>query len=107
MRGYVITGDVRFLDTYLAVRGSVSPTLDDLRRLAAGSAGIKHLDALAPLVLTIHSRAGVIETVNPAAERMFGYPAVELIGKTFSYFESSPQSFSMGQCSHRRPNEAA
>jgi PAS domain S-box-containing protein len=34
-------------------------------------------------IITIHSRGGIIETVNPAAERMFGYTAADLIGQNF------------------------
>ncbi len=62
VRGYVVTGDERFLEPYLAVRDSVRPTLGDLRRLAAGSAAIKHLDALAPLVdAKMENMARVVE----------------------------------------------
>ena len=35
-------------------------------------------------IITLHARGGIIETVNPAAEHMFGYPASELVGKNFS-----------------------
>ena len=35
-------------------------------------------------VITIHARGGVVETVNPAAEKMFTYGAVEVIGQNFS-----------------------
>jgi len=33
-------------------------------------------------IITIHARNGTIKTVNPAAERMFGYAASELIGQS-------------------------
>ena len=34
-------------------------------------------------IITIQAHSGIIETVNPAAERMFGYAPTELIGKAF------------------------
>lgn len=35
-------------------------------------------------IITLHARGGIIETVNPAVEQMFGYTAAELIGQNFS-----------------------
>ncbi len=35
-------------------------------------------------IVTLHARGGLIEKANPAAERMFGYNAAELVGQNFS-----------------------
>ncbi len=35
-------------------------------------------------IITIHARGGIVETVNPAAEKMFGYAAAELSGQKLS-----------------------
>jgi PAS domain S-box-containing protein len=36
-------------------------------------------------IVTIHAQGGVVESVNPAIEHMFGYTAAELIGKGFGF----------------------
>ncbi|MHB8948230.1 MAG: hybrid sensor histidine kinase/response regulator [Rhodoferax sp.] len=42
------------------------------------------LNTVADGIITIYARGGMVKTVNPAAERMFGYSAAELIGQNFS-----------------------
>ena len=42
------------------------------------------LNTVADGIITIHARGGIIETVNPAIELMFGYTSAELLGKNFS-----------------------
>ncbi|GGY71953.1 hypothetical protein GCM10011613_16080 [Cellvibrio zantedeschiae] len=42
------------------------------------------LGTVADGIVTFHVRSNMIETVNPAAEKMFGYEPNELIGKRFS-----------------------
>jgi len=36
-------------------------------------------------IVTIHAQGGVVESVNPAIEHMFGYTASELVGKGFGF----------------------
>ncbi len=42
------------------------------------------LNTVADGIITFHASSGIVETVNPSAERMFGYAATELIGQGFS-----------------------
>jgi len=42
------------------------------------------LDTVVDGIVTLHAKDGLVETINPAAERMFGYPAAEVIGRPFS-----------------------
>jgi PAS domain S-box-containing protein len=42
------------------------------------------LNTVADGVITIHASGGIVESVNQAAERMFGYAAAELVGQKFS-----------------------
>ena len=42
------------------------------------------LNTVADGIITLHAQGGIVETVNPAIEKMFGYGASELIGKNFS-----------------------
>jgi len=42
------------------------------------------LNTVADGIITIYARGGMIKTVNPAAERMFGYSGIELVGQNFS-----------------------
>ncbi|HWP89091.1 MAG TPA: ATP-binding protein, partial [Burkholderiales bacterium] len=49
-RGYSLTGNDAFLKPYLAVRKTIEPNLQELRRLTTLAAAQERLDALAPLV---------------------------------------------------------
>ena len=42
------------------------------------------LNSVADGIMTLQSSNGLIETMNPGAERMFGYSSAELIGQNFS-----------------------
>ena len=42
------------------------------------------LNTVADGIVTLHGRGGIVETVNPATEKMFGYNAAELINQNFS-----------------------
>jgi PAS domain S-box-containing protein len=42
------------------------------------------LDTVVDGIVTLHADSGIIETVNPAAERMLGYTIEELVGQNFS-----------------------
>ncbi|MDD4928326.1 MAG: PAS domain S-box protein [Gallionella sp.] len=62
------------------------------------------LNTVADGIITIHAAGGIVETVNPAAERMFGYGAAQLVGQNvtrlipaFEQDASSNGMFSIGQ----------
>ncbi|HAF44780.1 MAG TPA: hypothetical protein DCK83_07530, partial [Gallionellaceae bacterium] len=42
------------------------------------------LNTVADGIVTLRARDGIVKTINPAAERMFGYSAADLIGHDFS-----------------------
>ena len=42
------------------------------------------LNTVADGIITLNARGGIVETVNPAAEQMFGYGPGELVGQEFS-----------------------
>ncbi|MFZ1377354.1 MAG: PAS domain S-box protein [Geothrix sp.] len=42
------------------------------------------LDTVVDGIITLRAQDGLVETINPAAQRMFGYPAAEVIGRPFS-----------------------
>jgi PAS domain S-box-containing protein len=60
---------------------------EDLRDREARLRAI--LDAAADAIITINHR-GIIQSVNPATERMFGYAAAEMVGQNVTMLMSSP-----------------
>jgi len=42
------------------------------------------LNTVADGIVTLHGRGGIVETANPATEKMFGYTAAELVSQNFS-----------------------
>jgi len=48
------------------------------------------LNTVADGIITLHAPSGIVETVNPAAEQMFGYSAAELTGQNFSMLIPGP-----------------
>ena len=42
------------------------------------------LNTVADGIITLHAIGGIVETVNPATERMFGYTVAELVGQNVS-----------------------
>ncbi len=42
------------------------------------------LDSVADGIMTLHASGGMIESVNPAAQKLFGYSAAELVGRSIS-----------------------
>jgi PAS domain S-box-containing protein len=61
-RGYLLTGDEAYLQPYLAVVGTLSSSLKDLRQLTLVSAAQKQLDTVLPLMdATLANMAKLIE----------------------------------------------
>jgi PAS domain S-box-containing protein len=55
------------------------------RQLSDSSAIIEAiLNSVVDGIITFHANDGIIKTVNPSAEKMFGFDATDLIGKNFS-----------------------
>ncbi len=66
------------------------------------------LNTVADAIVTIHADGGLVKTVNPAAERMFGYPAAELAGHRFSLLVPELDQGSIdGSLEYYQPDDAA
>ena len=66
------------------------------------------LGTVADGIITIRADNGIVETVNPAAERMFGYPATELIGQRLSLLiPELDQDQSNGSLEYYRASDVA
>jgi two-component system sensor kinase FixL len=82
--------DVHFLEsigTVLATAISRLQFEDKLRDTAARLSGI--VDTAVDGIITIDEK-GIVETLNPSAERIFGYPADEVIGRNVSMLMPEP-----------------
>lgn len=74
----------RMVGTIMVFR-DVSKEYATQRQLSDSSAIIEAiLNSVVDGIVTFHARDGIIKTVNPSAEKMFGFDATELIGKNFS-----------------------
>jgi len=79
-----IRADARARATELRLRTTLSERLADSETRARAV-----LDTIASAIVTIDDR-GTIETFNPAAERLFGYAAAEIIGRNVSTLMPEP-----------------
>ncbi len=67
--------------TYLLIRKQMEDSLKSQQALESSSTRVMTiLNTVSDGILTINKH-GIVETMNPAAERLFGYPASEVIGK--------------------------
>ena len=84
------TEDIHFLEAIGNVAATGIARLQfehELRDTAARLKGI--VDTAVDGIITINER-GIIETMNPAAERIFGYAADEVVGKNVSVLMPEP-----------------
>lgn len=82
--------DVNFLEAIGNVLAAAISRLTfehELRDTAARLRGI--VETAVDGIITINER-GVVETMNPAAERIFGYPANEVVGRNVSMLMPEP-----------------
>jgi PAS domain S-box-containing protein len=74
----------------LELRGDVARRQRDLQALADSEERLRAiLETAVEAIITIDER-GLIESLNPAAEKSFGYQAEELVGKNVSALMPSP-----------------
>ena len=69
--------------------GELVANIRALLRMRDAEAGLQRTTAMlaavveaSPLAIAVFDRDGVIRTWNPAAERLFGHPAADIVGKT-------------------------
>jgi PAS domain S-box-containing protein len=82
--------DVHFLEAIGNVVATATSRLQfehDLRDMAARLKGI--VDTAVDGIITINEQ-GIVETLNPSAERIFGYAADEVVGKNISMLMPEP-----------------
>ena len=82
--------DVRFLESIANILATAVPRIqfeDELRDTAARLRAV--VETAADGIVTINE-SGIVETFNPAAEKVFGYTADEVIGKNISMLMPEP-----------------
>ncbi|HUW39219.1 MAG TPA: ATP-binding protein, partial [Rhodocyclaceae bacterium] len=76
--------------TYFFIRRQLRTTEASRRALEVANARIAAiLDTAAEGIITINER-GIVETINPAAMRMFGYAATEVVGRNIKILMPEP-----------------
>jgi two-component system sensor kinase FixL len=88
---HVFAGDeIRFIESIANVLATAIARIQFENELREASARLKGVvDTAVDGIITI-SEEGIVETMNPAAERIFGYDALEVVGRNISMLMPEP-----------------